>query len=910
MSKNLISLFKAICLLIRPYSTAYGLLIGLAGALVGTEPVSSGVLLHALLVAFCFPAGMVTLHDFVHRRQDAKAGRNRDHAPALMFALSTSLLLGALLVGMHHRGPTVGWILGCFLVGAVYSKTKSVPLISNLVRGASSATLLMATASMAGHPEPAVGLAVAVGLLDGAGNIWGDVRDAVVDRRVGVRTIAVVAPRLAIFSALALYALALLLFAQYWHTMLIFIPGAFVPMMVPFYRAHLWALIVKYAILGTLCIHMSRDQTELLLSAVLFAMLLPSAFIYCMIHTPPRKKEDPMNSTNKTVESIKRVLIRLVHEVKSGRAKENIHYKKGLFNWPPKIYEHIEGLWPSDHVPYVDGRSQSRIRTWIQPLIDRMTTCIDYNFYASVWILQNILKAQDLSTELEFDDSNLKSTVLALTERFRDPGGVPAGIFFWPKRIPTEQGDRPAVYPTNLMAKFRAVSRVARAIFKLLNKLGLEKWGTKKFYIISPARFRGLLSAMKLPADMDDSSLYLSVGLFIAARTERYPATHQQWPVYLKDYAQQLLRCAYRPFSSDAGAATIDPRTYYWMRDFLERAQAEAMATGAPAELVLPTTWIQTFNETREAAADAASPYVVPLYVNNVDIAVCANVLHALSAGAIAAPGDWFDAHTQKLYLDTARLLCWAITSGVVEERADLALLYYPDIQTFYWFVARSLGELRGADSTADSSRAALERVRQLLEHALAHASQRLVDTAGEDGQGGVFWDGVIGGGKDRMYVTAAAANALFEIWTTESQGRLRFLADAPQSARRALHGACLYLSEHAGDPAAGWRNAFFSGSVKSIWLVHGRFPANVFMYSDGRPIDVTVTKPSQLRNAEWTAAMRGVISSADYEKLVAKLSFGLQRRPFSNFRHWSVPDAARSMCMLALSRYLAISSW
>ena len=133
-----------------------------------------------------------------------------------------------------------------------------------------------------------------------------------------------------------------------------------------------------------------------------------------------------------------------------------------------------------------------------------------------------------------------------------------------------------------------------------------------------------------------------------------------------------------------------------------------------------------------------------------------------------------------------------------------------------------------------------LETARGELERAMRKASRKLVARAAADAAGDVYWDGILERGDDRLYVTAAAVNALLEIWTRrEGDGRLTLADETPADVKRAISGACSFLERHATSGAYPLKNAFFTSSIKSKWTVAWRYPGNLAMFADGRPIDL-----------------------------------------------------------------------
>ncbi|CAF4407574.1 unnamed protein product, partial [Adineta steineri] len=87
----------------------------------------------------------------------------------------------------------------------------------------------------------------------------------------------------------------------------------------------------------------------------------------------------------------------------------------------------------------------------------------------------------------------------------------------------------------------------------------------------------------------------------------------------MKKLIDLTLQYAYRPFSQDSDKNTIDPRTYYWLRDFI-RDNPQA---------IIVTTWAQNLTEVKKIAHRGIR---MPFNLNNVDVTVSANVLYGITS--------------------------------------------------------------------------------------------------------------------------------------------------------------------------------------------------------------------------------------------------------------------------------------
>lgn len=95
--------------------------------------------------------------------------------------------------------------------------------------------------------------------------------------------------------------------------------------------------------------------------------------------------------------------------------------------------------------------------------------------------------------------------------------------------------------------------------------------------------------AFHIPPDFDDTFVNLGLGALLSAYKEEFPESYQLWlsqNTALDTIWQALKAYAYRPFSNDSRINTVDTRTYFYIRGFLE----EAMRAGKDVALI--PTWV------------------------------------------------------------------------------------------------------------------------------------------------------------------------------------------------------------------------------------------------------------------------------------------------------------------------------
>ena len=195
-----------------------------------------------------------------------------------------------------------------------------------------------------------------------------------------------------------------------------------------------------------------------------------------------------------------------------------------------------------------------------------------------------------------------------------------------------------------------------------------------------------------IPADADDT--FVNIGLGGLLETSKYKTSYSKWrqdnpniTIPLKagtDYNYQ----PFGPQSTDINKGLVDPRSYFYLRNFLYERQNQSAYS-----LSLPTTWMISFTENTKLVSDKIR---MPFNINNIDLTVSANVLYGITAAALSnwtLGTDWFNGD---MYSDIVDMLIYE-TSHNFTNRPDLALTYYPSKFVFYWFTSRTSQLLKAA---------------------------------------------------------------------------------------------------------------------------------------------------------------------------------------------------------------------
>jgi len=153
--------------------------------------------------------------------------------------------------------------------------------------------------------------------------------------------------------------------------------------------------------------------------------------------------------------------------------------------------------------------------------------------------------------------------------------------------------------------------------------------------------------AFQIPPDFDDTYLNIGLGVQLKLLQNKYPSIYSKWlktNSNMKKLIDLTTRYAYRPSSQYIDQNTIDPRTYFWIRDFI-RDNPQAIIT---------TTWAQNITEVRKFAYLGIR---MPFNLNNVDVTVGANVLYGITSAIIYDLLDFKDYFNQDMQVNISYLI-------------------------------------------------------------------------------------------------------------------------------------------------------------------------------------------------------------------------------------------------------------
>eukprot|EP01120_Amphizonella_sp_Union-15-10_P013124 TRINITY_DN6057_c0_g1_i1.p1 TRINITY_DN6057_c0_g1~~TRINITY_DN6057_c0_g1_i1.p1 ORF type:complete len:627 (-),score=103.35 TRINITY_DN6057_c0_g1_i1:45-1925(-) len=604
--------------------------------------------------------------------------------------------------------------------------------------------------------------------------------------------------------------------------------------------------------------------------------------------------------------ALKNTISTLLTQITEAQIKESQNYI------PPFISEQkLKGLYPSYvHLNFHGEPEMTALR--------RDVKFFDNNMFVTNWVTQVLLEFDEFGI-ISVPPSQISLSINTLVQ-FRDknlPKAYTEPLYsFWQQIL---QNGTWTAWPTNIAEPLVEYEDLGSVIIEFLKSIGLG-------FLVPTVKtiFEGLpkflLSAFIIPPDTDDSSCNLALGALLSRSKDRFSDSWNVWYSENSNFsslAREYVLYSYKPFATDLDDNEIDPRTYFWLKDFI-------WLENAPLYLV--ATWLQDISEDRKEFSGVKMPF----NCNNVDLSVSANTIFGLSSTLvekIGNPEQWFNRPLQKLYNDTGRMLGWAIKSGAVLSRPDLALLYYPPIYDFYWFVSRTVFLLNNEPTLPFS---VMLDVRDYLTNAMRNeGTQQLISSSQLDSknQDWSYWDDFLGDGdtifgfsenraEDRLFSTSVAVNALIDTWSESSSTCSRkWLPQTPIEVKNLVDRAVNFLQEFILGTQYLKENAFFSGSVKSSDCLPFGYPTNFQQYVNGTKLPPN--PGSSYISDDLINVVSGVISKPDYLKMLNETHFGENtpltfkgyNLPEDYFPYWSSPTFTDATTMLALTKYLVLIS-
>ena len=433
-----------------------------------------------------------------------------------------------------------------------------------------------------------------------------------------------------------------------------------------------------------------------------------------------------------------------------------------------------------------------------------------------------------------------------------------------------------------------------------------------------------------LPPDQDTSIVHVAFGATLKNVRDIFPKAWNVWQgrnPAMASVLEAFKQYSYRPFSGDEDSNSIDPRTYFYLRGFLDGAKERG------EDVALITTWTQTLTQQRQQSARGST---MVRGINNVCLGVTANavlgITRALSSGLFEESLVAGDPLMRQIYLNSSSLLAYQLDRNLT-NRPDLALMYYPTRVHFEWMVSRTLAELEATKARKRELSPLLQRVYDILLLSVrGSVTDRLLETVHIDSTGNAYYEDFLGAadfsplgepkntGEDRIFCTALAVNTFLNIWTYPTHKlsdrgvtNLAWDNSTPASVIETVTRAVEWLVQNSLTGSYKPYGAFFSASYKWWRTLPYHYPGNRYQFLNGSEIlPWSRYKPDHLTSY----MVRGYIPADEYRILLGKEQFGHPvPRDFHGYNadhtkymwYWDSEPFTYSVTLLALAKYTSI---
>ncbi|XP_056012965.1 uncharacterized protein LOC125647004 isoform X2 [Ostrea edulis] len=538
--------------------------------------------------------------------------------------------------------------------------------------------------------------------------------------------------------------------------------------------------------------------------------------------------------------------------------------QKSTKGFPPFSWQKEKGLFESHVKLYFHG-------SFSEFILREGFEIFDNNNFATAWITTALLEIHCLGSNGTYIDEELIFNAVKAMGNFVDKNHQfnTSIETFWPQEY-NETVDTWQSTPTNLLKLFALSNDIPwSVILNLLQRLGITDVDVINTIKQLLQERDAYIKAFHIPPDFDDTFLNIGIGSLLKETAESFSPSFEIWAERNSNLTSILIalkKYAYRPMSSDTKVNSVDPRSYFYLRGFLEKAK------NAGETIALVSTWVQNIDEARKSFYKGN---VMPFNVNNVDITVAANAIYGLTNGILTGlvpMSVMEDPDIQQIYLNTSALIAYEINTNLT-DRKDLALTYYPSEFEFYWFVSRIFSKL------------------QEQQHSL-HPKRS----------------------EDRIFTTSMAVNALLTTWTSYESARkcLIWSKGVPAKVVDLVRKAVKWICKNALTGKYRPWNAFFSGSVKSFKSMPWWYPSNRKEYLNG----TSIADDTHIPSSDTIIAMQGVVSPEWYQQQLKQKHFGFHvpivfhgyNAEKSPFPFWSSEPYTYVSAMLSLVKYNSVT--
>ena len=457
----------------------------------------------------------------------------------------------------------------------------------------------------------------------------------------------------------------------------------------------------------------------------------------CARHLDSKKESDAVHRQQDVV-LIDQAINRLYQDVVLSqvpadlpRGPLNFGFQKGLFE---------ENM----HYNFVGNGFQQFLRSKSVPDNDMFVTAFVLESFFDVWLFGYNLTSTlppspgDATAVTVSVNDTLASMALASIMTAQDQNNLRTypSFGFWRQKAVTNGNITYYVTdPTNL----NGLADLANLMIALAEAFMPSM---KKVLEAAAAFVAQLVQFFGIPSDADDTCVTLAMHhYFSRIPSNLLPETNK---IFVDDFlgsndiGQTFLKLrdfAYCPSSSDENRNTIDPRSYYWARDYINKLEANESIQ------CIISTWFQDLSKNNDIVRGKAFGPRLPNQIPVIDPTVIISVIYSMVVDLLypspKKSTDWLSADgMREFFLRNVDFVSHVLQNQHNQTRPDLMRPFYPAKLNAIYYAGRVLNVLQSYRATHGKFPAQHDALLSQVYNVLFASSQVLVQEVIQDAGG------------------------------------------------------------------------------------------------------------------------------------------------------------------------------
>ena len=602
-------------------------------------------------------------------------------------------------------------------------------------------------------------------------------------------------------------------------------------------------------------------------------------------------KEDKIKKINHTIKELEKSVI-------SEQSKKDVQFR----TFPPRFNE-IEGIFKS----YIHINNSGDRNNIPQYILREKFKCMDMNMFVTNFVLTIFAESYELGAiDLRKDIfiKGFKGMAQFRDKNYKDE--IPIYTFWRQKNF----GDYWGQYPDTMVGLMENQPNT-KGIIKMCKRLGLNR--IAEFLEMFNGYWDMFSQAYIIPSDLDDT--FTSLALTSYLKYFNIPEFKSAWEdknKNIKGLFNEIKRFVYKPFSSEDPTNPLDPRTYFWIHDYVIKKKNENKL-----DISIPMTWLWSWEQEKLSFKHVS----IPFHGNNIDMNVVSNFLYGISNLVIydKESNQYFDDEFLKIVESVGDLLEYVVESGIVHKRNDITLLYYPSVWDFYWMVSRISSLVRNNKEKLNQSTDIAKLLLNINDKLNTVMKKNTVDYVisqlqFKNNNKQAFVVEFLGNyanktnNEDAVFATGLAFNTLINMFTHKQDRKIVYDTDASEGIKLIIDQMANFLISSNSELFVSKEGAFFSGSVHTSYSgLPYYYPADFFKYFNG-----TSFTPDDYTKIDRTASVSvyKYLTEEEFNLQLKRKHYGKEVPTkadfFANqtFPFWSAPAITESLSLLGLSKY------